>query len=74
MLTCCCPVFLEPPEYYRGVMFLTTNRVSTFDAAFEYRTHLAMHYAALDYQKVVSTFGDRLCGDTGVAPTSTIPR
>ena len=30
------------------MMFLTTNRVSDFDAAFESRIHLTIHYPALD--------------------------
>jgi hypothetical protein len=29
-------------------MFLTTNRLSDFDAAFESRIHLTIHYPALD--------------------------
>jgi len=29
-------------------MFLTTNRISDFDAAFESRIHLIIHYPALD--------------------------
>lgn len=29
-------------------MFLTTNRISDFDAAFESRIHLTIHYPALD--------------------------
>jgi hypothetical protein len=41
-------VFLKKLEYYRGVMFLTTNRISDFDAAFESRIHLTIHYPALD--------------------------
>jgi hypothetical protein len=46
-----CPprsVFLKKLEYYRGVVFLTTNRISDFDAAFESRIHLTIHYPALD--------------------------
>lgn len=42
------PVFLRQLEYYRGVMFLTSNRVSDFDAAFESRIHLTIHYPSLD--------------------------
>ncbi|TGJ75550.1 hypothetical protein E0Z10_g10983, partial [Xylaria hypoxylon] len=37
-------VFLRALEYYRGVLFLTTNRVQTFDAAFTSRIHVALHY------------------------------
>ncbi|KAI0134020.1 P-loop containing nucleoside triphosphate hydrolase protein [Xylariales sp. AK1849] len=41
-------IFLRKLEYYRGVMFLTTNRISDFDPAFESRIHLTIHYPALD--------------------------
>ena len=41
-------VFLRQLEYYRGVMFLTSNRVSDFDTAFESRIHLTIHYPPLD--------------------------
>ncbi|KAI0183075.1 ATPase [Xylaria flabelliformis] len=40
-------VFLRALEYYRGVLFLTTNRVQTFDNAFTSRIHVALHYGAL---------------------------
>ncbi|RSL64478.1 hypothetical protein CEP54_004705 [Fusarium duplospermum] len=41
-------IFLRLLEYYQGVMFLTTNRVSSFDPAFESRIHLTIHYPNLD--------------------------
>ncbi|KFY72295.1 hypothetical protein V499_07548 [Pseudogymnoascus sp. VKM F-103] len=41
-------IFLKKLEYYRGVMFLTSNRISDFDPAFESRIHLTVHYSALD--------------------------
>lgn len=41
-------VFLRQLEYYRGVMFLTSNRVTDFDAAFESRIHLTIPYPPLD--------------------------
>ncbi|KAF5580908.1 TOB3 (member of AAA-ATPase family) [Fusarium pseudocircinatum] len=41
--------FLRLLEYFEGVMFLTTNRVSAFDPAFESRIHLTIHYPNLDY-------------------------
>jgi AAA+ superfamily predicted ATPase len=41
-------VFLRMLEYYKGVLFLTTNRVSTFDQAFGSRIHLQLHYPDLD--------------------------
>ncbi|KAF4547882.1 ATPase-like protein 3 [Elsinoe fawcettii] len=41
-------VFLRLLEYYKGIMFLTTNRPSTFDRAFESRIDLTLEYPALD--------------------------
>ena len=35
-------------RYYRGILFLTTNRVRTFDEAFQSRIHLSLHYNDLD--------------------------
>ena len=35
-------------EYYRGVLFLTTNRVSVLDKALESRIHLKISYPELD--------------------------
>ncbi|KAJ4862909.1 ATPase family associated with various cellular activities (AAA) domain-containing protein [Trichoderma breve] len=40
-------VFLRALEYYRGVLFLTTNRVRSFDTAFLSRIHVALHYKNL---------------------------
>jgi hypothetical protein len=40
-------IFLRLQEYLHGVMFLTTNRVETFDAAFASRVHLALRYEKL---------------------------
>lgn len=49
--------FLRVLEYYEGIMFLTTNRVNTFDAAFESRIHISLNYKALtlDSRKQVWT-------------------
>ncbi|UKZ73163.1 hypothetical protein TrVFT333_000804 [Trichoderma virens FT-333] len=40
-------VFLRVLEYYEGILFLTTNRVSHFDSAIKSRIHLAIHYPKL---------------------------
>ncbi|KAF8892879.1 P-loop containing nucleoside triphosphate hydrolase protein [Infundibulicybe gibba] len=40
-------VFLRHVEYYRGILFLTTNRVQAFDEAFLSRIHVAMHFHEL---------------------------
>ncbi|KAJ0346493.1 hypothetical protein KNSL1_007346 [Colletotrichum chrysophilum] len=41
-------VFLKQLEYFSGVIFLTTNRLRTFDAAMSSRIHLALGYKAPD--------------------------
>ena len=40
------PVFLRTLEYFQGIIFLTSNRVSVFDQAIKSRIHLALQYAA----------------------------
>jgi len=40
-------VFLRVLEYYSGILFLTTNRVSTFDDAFKSRIHIPIRYTEL---------------------------
>jgi hypothetical protein len=40
-------IFLRALEYYRGALFLTTNRVRSFDPAFLSRIHVALHYKTL---------------------------
>ncbi|KAF2093715.1 P-loop containing nucleoside triphosphate hydrolase protein [Rhizodiscina lignyota] len=40
-------IFLRILEYYEGIMFLTTNRVNTFDAAFQSRIHISLDYPEL---------------------------
>jgi hypothetical protein len=41
-------VFLRVLEYYQGILFLTTNRVQAFDAAFHSRIHVSITYPELD--------------------------
>ena len=41
-------VMLRLLEYYKGVLFLTTNRVSSLDPAFQSRVQCALRYDALD--------------------------
>jgi SpoVK/Ycf46/Vps4 family AAA+-type ATPase len=43
-------VFLRVLEYYEGILFLTTNRLTTFDTAFRSRIHLALKYSALNQE------------------------
>ncbi|KAF1830290.1 P-loop containing nucleoside triphosphate hydrolase protein [Decorospora gaudefroyi] len=48
-------IFLRVLEYYEGTMFLTTNRVQTFDPAFQSRIHISLDYPGLtiDSRKTV---------------------
>lgn len=39
--------FLRHLEYYPAILFLTTNRVKTFDEAFLSRIHIALHFRSL---------------------------
>lgn len=39
-------VFLRHLEYFSGIVFLTTNRITVFDAAMKSRVHLALGYEA----------------------------
>ncbi|KAI1375462.1 P-loop containing nucleoside triphosphate hydrolase protein [Hypoxylon crocopeplum] len=60
-------IFLRALEYYRGVLFLTTNRVQTFDSAFTSRIHVALHYKALadaDREKIWLNSFERLERDS----------
>lgn len=38
----------DPFRYFRGILFLTTNRVRTFDEAFQSRIHISLRYHDLD--------------------------
>ncbi|KZT08232.1 P-loop containing nucleoside triphosphate hydrolase protein [Laetiporus sulphureus 93-53] len=40
-------VFLRQLEYFRGILFLTTNRVRVFDEAFQSRIHVSLKYPDL---------------------------
>lgn len=41
-------IFLRTLEYYSGILFMTTNRVRTFDDAFKSRIHVPLKYDDLD--------------------------
>jgi AAA+ superfamily predicted ATPase len=43
-------IFLRVLEYYEGTMFLTTNRVETFDPAFQSRIHISLDYQELSIE------------------------
>jgi SpoVK/Ycf46/Vps4 family AAA+-type ATPase len=40
-------IFLRTLEYYSGILFMTTNRVATFDDAFKSRIHVPLKYGDL---------------------------
>lgn len=40
-------VFLRVLEYHDGILFLTSNRIGTFDEAFKSRIQLSLHYKPL---------------------------
>jgi SpoVK/Ycf46/Vps4 family AAA+-type ATPase len=42
---------LRALEYYKGLLFLTTNRVATFDEAFKSRVHVSLHYKKLGFEQ-----------------------
>ena len=55
-------VFLRQIEYFQGIMFLTTNRITVFDAAIQSRIHLALRYDELKRparEQVWKTFLER---------------
>lgn len=41
-------IFLRILEYFQGILFLTTNRVTTFDEAFQSRIHIGFRYGKLE--------------------------
>ena len=40
-------IFLRALEYYRGILFITTNRIRTIDTAFQSRIHIALRFRSL---------------------------
>ena len=46
-------VFLRTLEYYTGILFLTTNRVGSFDEAFKSRIHMSLYYPELDKESTL---------------------
>ncbi|KAF5532032.1 TOB3 (member of AAA-ATPase family) [Fusarium mexicanum] len=49
-------VFLRTLEYYTGILFLTINRVGTFDEAFTSRIHISLYYPPLNLESTVAVF------------------
>ncbi|KAI0887428.1 P-loop containing nucleoside triphosphate hydrolase protein [Annulohypoxylon maeteangense] len=54
-------VFLRALEYYSGILFLTTNRVSTFDDGFKSRIHVPIRYTDLSFPSRLQIWRT-LCG------------
>lgn len=55
-------------EYYKGILFLTTNRVGQFDDAFMSRIHVILRYEALgleDRRKIWEGFFEKLERERG---------
>lgn len=49
-------IFLRLLEYFQGILFLTTNRVETFDDAFQSRIHIALRYSELSVKAKKTVF------------------
>ncbi len=47
---------LRHVEYYRGILFLTTNRVKAFDEAFLSRIHVALHFHELPLESKIQVW------------------
>ena len=61
-----CAVFLRAVEYYRGILFLTTNRVGHFDDAFMSRIHVFIDYDNLgekERQQIWKQFFNKLANE-----------
>ncbi len=62
-------IFLRLLEYFQGILFLTTNRVRTFDSAFISRIHLSLHFQNLNTKakrSVWKIFIDRVKSQEGM--------
>ncbi|KAF5549496.1 aaa family atpase [Fusarium mexicanum] len=49
-------VFLRILEYYKGILFLTTNRVGRMDEAFRSRVHVSLYYPPLNEKSTLDIF------------------
>ncbi|KAF8060680.1 hypothetical protein FPV67DRAFT_1511033 [Lyophyllum atratum] len=64
-------IFLRHVEYYRGILFLTTNRVQAFDEAFLSRIHVALHFHELSQsskEQVWAAFITKLNATSDITP------
>ena len=53
-------LFLRVLEYYSGILFLTTNRVGTFDPGFRSRIHMSLFYPKLDQKATIDIWRTNL--------------
>ena len=49
-------VFLRTLEYYSGILFLTTNRIGSFDEAFISRIHISLYYPDLNEESTLKVW------------------
>lgn len=59
-------MFLRALDYFRGILFLTTNRVGRFDEAFMTRIHVAIGYERLNdaaRERIWDNLFDKLIDD-----------
>nr|POE82249.1 atpase family aaa domain-containing protein 3b [Quercus suber] len=66
-------IFLRVLEYYEGILFLTSNRVATFDDAFKSRIHVPLRYndlTATSRKQIWKNFLDGGKEDDGVDATA----
>lgn len=62
-------VFLRVLEYYQGILFMTTNRVNTFDEALKSRIHVPLKYSDLpasSRKQIWANFLSEIEGGTAV--------
>lgn len=52
--------FLKILEYFNGIIFMTTNRVSNFDDAVHSRIHITLEYSKLDRKSRVNIWNNML--------------
>lgn len=55
--------FLRALEYFKGILFLTTNRIGTFDEAFISRIHVSIYYSSFEVEdriKIWDSFFEKL--------------
>jgi len=76
-----CSVMLRLVEYFKGVLFLTSNRVDCLDPAFKTRITLALQYEALDvearqkvWNNLLDASGQKSLVDSGAIDTKELAR